>query len=143
MHLWCQLIPQTTMTLNMMRNFRRSPTMLACTALEGKFHFNKTPLAQPDIKVIVHETPQEHKTWGTNGVPGLYIRPSMEHYRCYTCYTPNIRGERRVDVVGFSHNTSLCHDYQQQNKTPRTPNNCYTQSKILDHKPFSRSERAT
>ena len=45
--------------------------MLACTALEGKFHFNKTPLAQPDIKVIVHETPQQHKTWGKNGVVKL------------------------------------------------------------------------
>ena len=54
--------------------------MSAYTELEGEFDFNKTPLAPPEIKVIVHEKPQQRKTWGIHGVPGWYIGPSMEHY---------------------------------------------------------------
>ena len=122
-NMWCQLIPQATMKLNMMISCRRNPTMLAHTVLERQFDFSKTPLTPPGIKVIVHGKPQHHKTWGIHGVPGWCIRPVMEHCRFYICHTPNPRGGGRIDVVDFFHNTSSCRDYQQQNKPPGLPNN--------------------
>ena len=79
MHMWCQLIPQATMTLNMMIPCQKKLNMLAHTAIEGQFNFNKPPLAPPGIKVIVHKKPQQRKTWGIHGVPGWYIGPAMEH----------------------------------------------------------------
>ena len=79
-HLQCRLIPQATMTLNMLRPCRRNPTMSAHTSIEGQFDFNKTQLAPPGIKLIVHKKPQQHKTWVIPGVPGWYIIPAIEHY---------------------------------------------------------------
>ena len=52
MHLWCCLVPQATLTLNMLRVSRRHPQISAYTVLEGVFDFNKTPLAPPGTKVV-------------------------------------------------------------------------------------------
>ena len=51
MHMWFLVIPQATMTLNMMIPFHKNPNMLEYTALEGQFNFNKPPLAPHGIKV--------------------------------------------------------------------------------------------
>ena len=67
------------MTLNMLRPCRRNPTMLAHTAIEGHFDFNKTPIAPPGIKVLVHKNPQQCKNWGMHGLPGWHIGPAMEN----------------------------------------------------------------
>ena len=45
MKLWCSLIPQLEMTLNIVRPCRFNPLMSAYTALEGEFHYANTPLA--------------------------------------------------------------------------------------------------
>ena len=82
-----------------MKPCQQNTTMPAYTALEGQFDFNKTPLATPVIKLIVHEKPQQRKTWWVHGVPGWYIVLAMEHYLFYTCYTPNTREERHSDAV--------------------------------------------
>ena len=55
MNRWCCLIPQTKMTLNMLIPFQRNPTMLAYTAIEGPFDFNKTPIKPPGTKVLVQK----------------------------------------------------------------------------------------
>ena len=76
-------------------------TMSAHTALEGTFKFNKNALAAPGRKVLVHDKPQQSKTWGIYGIPGWSIGPAMDHYRYYTSYTANTRGERHAYVVEF------------------------------------------
>jgi hypothetical protein len=63
MHLWCQLIPQATITLNLLRASRLNPRLSANEQLNGTFDFNKTPLAPPGTKVIVHEKPQVRQSW--------------------------------------------------------------------------------
>ena len=100
-HLWCRLIPQATMNLNILRPWQKKPTISAYTAIGGPFYFNKTPLAQPGTKVVVHKKPQQRKNWGIHGIQGWYIVPEMEHYRCYTWYAPSTRGEIDSDVVEF------------------------------------------
>ena len=72
-HLWFCLIPQATMTLNVLRLCRKTPTMLVYTAIEEPFDFSKTPLAPPGTKMLVHKKLQQQKTWGIYGIPGWYI----------------------------------------------------------------------
>ena len=55
--------------------------MPAHTVIEGPFDFNKTTLATPGTKVLVHEKAQKWKTWAIHGIPGWYIGLAMEHYR--------------------------------------------------------------
>jgi hypothetical protein len=50
---------------------------------------------------MVHEKPQQRKTWDDNGVEGWYLGPAMTHYRCYRCYINATKGERNSDTVEF------------------------------------------
>ena len=45
MSLWCRLLKQAEITLNMVRPCRTNPRMSAYTSLEGEFNCNNTPLA--------------------------------------------------------------------------------------------------
>jgi hypothetical protein len=98
---WDRLLPQTVMTLNMVRPSRLNPKLSAYNKLWGMFNFDKTPLAPPGCKVIVHERPQERGTWADHGIAGFYIGPAMHHFRNYYCYIPSTRGERVSNTVKF------------------------------------------
>ena len=101
LHLWDRLLPQATITLNMLRASRRNPKMSAYTTLGGEFDTNKTPLAPPGMKVVIHENPDKRASWAAHGVDGWYLGLALEHYRCYRVYVNNTRSERNVDTVGF------------------------------------------
>jgi hypothetical protein len=114
LRLWDRLIPQAEATLNMMRTSRTNPKISAYEAIGGKFDFNKTPLAPPGCKVIIHEKPGQRASWDQHGVPGWYLEPANEHYRCYRCYVPKTQAERISDTVEF---------FPAESKTPKkTPN---------------------
>ena len=52
--LWCRLVNQATMTLNMLRTSNIDPTKSAYEAVYGRFDYNTTPLAPPGSKATVH-----------------------------------------------------------------------------------------
>jgi hypothetical protein len=62
-YLWDRLIEQSSITLNLLRPSIRNPKISAYTILEGTFDYNKTPLAPPGTKVIIHKKPLQRKTW--------------------------------------------------------------------------------
>ena len=58
MHLWCRLIYQANLTLNLLRQSRFNPKLSAHAQVHGNFDFNATTLAPPPgTQVIVHEKP--------------------------------------------------------------------------------------
>ena len=63
LHLWCRLLPQAIVTLNLLRPSRINPTLSAYAKLHGLFYFNATPFAPPGTKVIVHLKPKIRKSW--------------------------------------------------------------------------------
>ena len=67
LHLWCHLLPQAIVTLNLLRPSRINPTLSAHTQLHGLFDFNATPFSPPVTKVIVHLKPTIRK-FGNQGV---------------------------------------------------------------------------
>lgn len=103
MHLWDRLIQQATDTLNMLRPNRSNTKMSAYNDLEGMFNYEKTPLAPPGTKVLVHEKSLQQGTWAPHGKQGWYIGGAPEHYRCYTTYVTNTRSERITDTLQFFH----------------------------------------
>ena len=44
--------------------------MSAYTAIEVMSDFNKTPLAPPVCKVVIHENPDARRTWAPHGSGG-------------------------------------------------------------------------
>jgi hypothetical protein len=108
MHLWCRLIPLAVTTLNLLRPARINPRLSAEAILNGAFDYNRTPLAPPGTKVIVHENPTQRKTWAAHGIDGWYVGAAPEHYRCHRTYIPETRQERIGRTVEFfPHNFAM------------------------------------
>ena len=98
---WDRLLEQAQLTLNLLRNSRVNPKLSSYAYLFGNFDFNKTPLAPVGTKVLVFEHPSTRGSWAYRGTPGWYIGPSMEHYRCVTCFIPSTNTIRHCDTVEF------------------------------------------
>jgi hypothetical protein len=101
-HLWCRLIPQAVLTLNMLRKSRINPKLSAYNQLFGNFDFNATPLAPLGTKVIAYERKEQRLTsWSDHGQLGWYLSHAPNHYRNYTVFIINTRGTRTCDTVVF------------------------------------------
>ena len=99
MHLWCRLLPHATTTLNLLRPSRLSPKVSNKAILNGVFNYDRTPLAPPGTRVIVHEAPSVRQTWAPHGVDGWYIGGAPKHYRCHRCYIPKKGAEQIACTV--------------------------------------------
>jgi hypothetical protein len=56
-HLWDRLLPQALLTLNLLRGSRINPKLSAYAQVHGTYDFNRTPIAPPGIRVLVHQKP--------------------------------------------------------------------------------------
>ena len=99
LHLWDKLLPQAEMTLNLLRGSRINPRLSAYAQLHGHFDFNRTPLAPPGIRVLVHIKPSERTSWSPHGEDGWYTGPALEAYRCYTVWLWETRATRTCDTL--------------------------------------------
>jgi hypothetical protein len=98
---WDRLLPQATITLNLLRSSRIHPSISAHAAIHGIFDFNTTPLAPPGTRIVVHENSNNRTSFGTHATDGWYIGPALDHYRCYHCYIPSTASTRNADTVDF------------------------------------------
>ena len=99
LHLWDRLVPQSILTLNLLRASRINPQLSAHAQLHGAFDFNRTPIGPLGTKVVVHEKPSVRESWAPHGAPAWYISPANEHYRCYKVYVIETGAERITDTL--------------------------------------------
>ena len=76
LHIWYRIIPHATLTLNLLRPSCINPRLSAEAQLNGAFVFHCTPLAPLGTRVLVHETPNNRRTWSPHGVDGWYLGPA-------------------------------------------------------------------
>ena len=86
-HLWCRLLPQAIVTLNLLRPSIINPTLSAHAQLHGLFDFNATPFAPPGTKFIVHQKPTIRQSWASRGkMDGTLIKlNTIIDVMIYTC----------------------------------------------------------
>ena len=101
LHLWDRLLPQALLSLNLLRGSRLNPKLSAWAQMFGNFDFNRTPIAPPGVRVIVHEKPSKRSTWAPHGTDGWYIGPALESYRCYTVWIWDTRSIRLCDTLSW------------------------------------------
>jgi hypothetical protein len=101
LELWDKLIPQSVITLNLLRCSRINPQLSAYAQVFGALDFNKTPLAPPGTRVLVHEKPIVRQSWDPRAIDAWYIGPAMKHYRCYRVWIWNTRNERVADTLAW------------------------------------------
>ena len=143
LHLWDQLLPQETITLNMLIASRLNPKMSAYMALEGAFAYNKTSLAPPGTKVVIHENPDKKSSWAAHGVNVWYLGPAVEHYRCYRVYVNNTCAKRNADTVDFSCSTQKSLALQQTTLPPPPHKNSLPHFLILNQSQNGESGQPT
>ena len=73
LHLWCRLLPQAILTLNILLPSLINPSLSAQAQVHGQFDYNKTPIALPGTKVISHIKPAVHKIWVPQRRGGCYV----------------------------------------------------------------------
>jgi hypothetical protein len=101
LRLWDCLLPQATITLNLMRQSRLNPKVSTYAQLFGHYDFNQAPMAQPGTRVIAHEKPKQRASWDHHGVDGWYFGPAPENYCCYRAHIKKTRSDRIVETVEF------------------------------------------
>jgi hypothetical protein len=97
----CWLLPQATLTLNLLQQSQVNPKLSAYAQLNGLFDSNQTPLAPPGIKILIHEKSQVCHSWAPYRVEGWFLGPALDHYRCYQVYCAQTGGKRILDTVEF------------------------------------------
>jgi hypothetical protein len=78
---------------------RINPRLSAEAQLNGQFDYNRTPLAPPGIKVVIHERHDTRKSWDPHGATGWYIGEAPHHYRCWNIYVTKTNAECIGDTV--------------------------------------------
>jgi hypothetical protein len=99
MHLWDKLLEQAVLTLNLLRGSRINPKLSAYAQVFGHFDFDKTPIAPPGTRIMVHEKPKDRSTWAPHAVDGWYLGPALKHYRCFRAHIWATGKERISDTV--------------------------------------------
>eukprot|EP00804_Cyclotella_cryptica_P002577 CCRYP_010410-RA/>CCRYP_010410-RA protein AED:0.12 eAED:0.12 QI:0/0/0/0.5/0/0/2/0/1280 len=100
---WDELIPQTVLTLNLLRQSNVAPNISAYAYHHGSFDYNRMPLAPMGCAVQFHIKPDKRKTWGEHSMDGWYLRTSPEHYRCHVVFVKKTQSKRVTDTVFFKH----------------------------------------
>jgi hypothetical protein len=95
------LMPQIELTLNLLRQSRKSPSTSAWEQLNGAYDFNAWPLGPMGCRVLCHEKPDDRSTWGVHGKEGFYVGPTTDHYRCYDVFIPSTSRVRTTDTLSW------------------------------------------
>ena len=103
LQLWDRLLPQTEITINLLRQSNATPTVSAYAHLSGPFDYNKMPLAPMGCEAQVHEKTDKRGTWAYHSVDGWYLYTSPEHYRTHACHIKSTRSERLTDTIQLKH----------------------------------------
>eukprot|EP00804_Cyclotella_cryptica_P026023 CCRYP_018186-RA/>CCRYP_018186-RA protein AED:0.33 eAED:0.32 QI:0/0/0/1/0/0/4/0/305 len=89
LQLWDKLLPQTEITLNLLRQSNATTTISAYANLCGPFDYNKMSLAPLGCNVEIHEKSDQRGTWAFHSVDSWYISTSPEHYCTRIAATSN------------------------------------------------------
>lgn len=101
LNLWDTILPQSELTLNLLRGSRLNTSQSAWAAMQGPYDFNAHPLAPIGIRVVIHEKPVQRASWAPHGIDGFYLGPASDHYRCYRCWSIDTQRERITDTVAW------------------------------------------
>ena len=96
---WDRLIFQAELIINLLRNSRIDPALLAWAYLFGNHNFNQSPLVPPGTKVVLHSKSSQRKSWAFHGEQEWYTGPASSHYRCAKYYIPETYRESITDTA--------------------------------------------
>ena len=101
--LWDRLLPQSKITINLLRQSNATLNVLAYAHLSGQFNYNKMPLEPMGISVQVHEKTDKRDTWSYHTFGGWYLVTSPEQYRTHRCHIKSTNSKFFTDTINSNH----------------------------------------
>ncbi len=101
--LWCTLLKQTELTVNLLRQSNVVPKILTFAHVHCHHDYMKKPFAPIGCAVQVHVKPKNRRTWDIHTIAGFNLGTSMEHHLCFKIYVTKTRATRVSDTVFFKH----------------------------------------
>eukprot|EP00804_Cyclotella_cryptica_P009040 CCRYP_003144-RA/>CCRYP_003144-RA protein AED:0.34 eAED:0.37 QI:0/0/0/1/0.5/0.33/3/0/763 len=102
-YLWDKLLPQTELTLNLLRQSTLAPAISAWEAFNGPLNYDAPPLGPMGCPVIIHNKTATRKSWDFRGRDGFSIGPALHHYRCFQVVDSATNCVVISDTVEFRH----------------------------------------
>ena len=102
-YLWDLLLPQTELTLNLLRQSTLHPSHSAWEHFNGYFDYDATPLGPLGYGVLIHHKPSVRRSWDFRANEGWNVGMSLEHYRCHKVVSNATRETSITDTVEFRH----------------------------------------
>ena len=100
---WDKPLPQTELTLNLLRQSNAAPTTSAQAHVFGNFDFNRMPLAPMRCAEQIHEESSQRRSWAPHSADGFYLGTSPDNYRAHRIYVKATNAERVSETVFFKH----------------------------------------
>ena len=102
--MWENLLVQTELTLNLLRQATLNPHISAWEYLNGPFYYESTTLGPIGCKIVIHTTSNKRKSWDQRGREGFSVGPVLRHYR----FIPEIdRGGGNLCLLQTRQNLSM------------------------------------
>ncbi len=101
--LWCHLLKPTELTLNLLRQSRVAPKILAFAHVHDTHDYMQKPFAPIGCAVQMHIRPEARLSWDTRSDPVFNLGISMEHHQCFRVYVMKTRATRISDTIVFKH----------------------------------------
>jgi hypothetical protein len=101
--LWCHLLKPTELTLNLLRQSKVAPKILAFAHVHGTHDYMQKLFALIGCAVQMHIKPNNRLSWDTRLEPGFNLGTSMEHHQCFRVYVTRTRATRISNTVVFKH----------------------------------------
>ena len=98
-YLWCQIILQVVITLNILQQSQINPKLSVHDQVFGMFNYQRTPLAPIGTKVSIHKRPDQRKTWDKNSLPGFMMNQTKDHFQSWEVSVEKTRATRMSDAI--------------------------------------------
>ena len=79
-NLWDLLLPQTELTLNLLRKATLEPSRSAWAYFHGPFNYGATPLGPLGCDIIAHKKTGTRQSWDFCGASGWNVGVALQHY---------------------------------------------------------------
>ena len=101
--MWDDLLAQTELTINLLRQATLNPRMSAWEYYNGAIDYSATPLGPLGCKIMIHNTSNTRKSWDQRGREGFSVGPALQHYICIQAIDAKPKALIITDTAEYLH----------------------------------------
>ena len=101
--MWDNMLIQTELTLNLLRQATLNPRISTWEYFNNPFDYTATPLGTVGCIIIIHNKSNKQRSWYQRGHEGFNVGLGLKHYRCFQAIDRKTKRLIITDTVEFLH----------------------------------------